>query len=79
VPTVIRKGTGRMNVPNGPGTPKRPPRPEAEARLSKKNISPPAREPATGRKMLSVWQAWKAMRRTRQTGSILLGPQKPMV
>ena len=22
VPTVVRKGTGRMNVPSGPGTPK---------------------------------------------------------
>jgi hypothetical protein len=25
VPTVIGKGTGRMNVPNGPATPKGPP------------------------------------------------------
>jgi hypothetical protein len=33
VPTVIRKGTGRMTVPNRPGTPKRLPRLEAEDRL----------------------------------------------
>jgi hypothetical protein len=40
VPTIVRKGTGRMNVPNRPGTPKRPPRPEAEARLLKENYQP---------------------------------------
>jgi hypothetical protein len=54
-----------MNVPNGPGTPKRFPRLEAEARLSKENISPPTGEPASGRKTLSIWQAWKAMRKNR--------------
>jgi hypothetical protein len=65
VPTVNRKGTIRMNVPNRPGTPKRPPRPEAEARLSKENISPPTGEPVPGRKTLLIWKAWKAIRRTR--------------
>jgi hypothetical protein len=49
VPTVIRKGNGRMNVPNRTGTPRRPPRPEAEARLLKENISPPTGEPVPGR------------------------------
>jgi hypothetical protein len=65
VPTVIRKEIGRMNVRNGSETHKMPPRPEAEARLLKKNSSPPEGEPAPERKILSVWQDWKAMRRTR--------------
>jgi hypothetical protein len=68
VPTVVRKGNGRINVPSESGTPKRSPRLEAEARLSNKSISPPTGEPAPGRKTLSVWQAWKAMRRIGQTG-----------
>jgi hypothetical protein len=50
VPTVIRKDTGRMNVPNGPGTSKRPLKPEAETRLSKEHISPTTGEPASGMK-----------------------------
>jgi hypothetical protein len=50
VPTVIRKDTGRMNVPRGPGTPQKPPRVEAEARSSKENISPLVGEPTLGRK-----------------------------
>jgi hypothetical protein len=65
VPTVVRKGTGRMNVPNRPRTHKRPPGPEAEARFLKENISPPTGESAPGRKTVSDWQAWKALRRTR--------------
>jgi hypothetical protein len=65
VPTIFRKGIGRMNVPNRPGTPKRPPRLEAEARSLKANISPPTGEPAPKRKTLLLWQAWKDMRRTR--------------
>jgi hypothetical protein len=66
VPTVIKKGTGKMNVPNRPGTPKRPPRLEAEAKLLKENISPPTTgKPVSGRIILSVWQAWKAIRTTR--------------
>jgi hypothetical protein len=64
VPTVIRKGIGRMNVPSVPGTPRNHSRLEPEARSSKEKISPPAGEPA-GRKTLSVWQAWKGMRKTR--------------
>jgi hypothetical protein len=51
--TVVRKGTGRMNVPNRPGTPKRPPRPEAKARLLRESISPPEGEPAPWRKAWS--------------------------
>jgi hypothetical protein len=65
VPTVVRKGIGRMNDPDGPRTSKRPPRLEAEARSSKENISQLAEEPAPERKTLSVWQAWKAMRKIR--------------
>jgi hypothetical protein len=65
VPTVIRKDTGRMNVPDGPGTPKSPPRPEARDRLSWENIIPPAGEPVSGKKTLSGWWAWKATRRNR--------------
>jgi hypothetical protein len=34
VPTVTKMGTGRMNIPNKPGTPKRPLRLEAEAKWS---------------------------------------------
>jgi hypothetical protein len=41
------------------------PRLETEARPLKENISPPTREPAPGRKTMLVWQAWKAMRKTR--------------
>jgi hypothetical protein len=37
--TVIKKDTGKMNVPNGPGTPKRLLQPKAEAKLLKESIS----------------------------------------
>jgi hypothetical protein len=77
VPTVVRKG--RMSIPNEPGTPKSSPRLEAEDRSSKENTSLPAKETAIGRKTLPVWQAWRAVRRTRTEGSILLGPQEPMI
>jgi hypothetical protein len=45
VPIVSRKGTGKMNVLNGPRTPRRPPRAETEAKLSRENISLPAGRP----------------------------------
>jgi hypothetical protein len=54
VPTVIRNGTGRMNFPNGPGTPKRPPRTEVEARLSKENFSLSSGEPDTRRNIVRL-------------------------
>jgi hypothetical protein len=54
-----------MNIPNGPGTSKRPSGPEAEARLLRENISLPAVEPDPGTKTLSDQQVWKAMRRNR--------------
>jgi hypothetical protein len=65
VPTVVRKDNGRMNVPSKLESPKSPPRLKAEARWLRKGTSPPAGEPAHGRKILSVWQAWNAMRKTR--------------
>jgi hypothetical protein len=68
VPTVIRKGTGIMNVPNGSGTPKRPPRPGAEPELLRENISPPTGKPLE--ETLSDWQPWKAMRRNRTDGPL---------
>jgi hypothetical protein len=67
VPTVIRKGTGIMNVPNGSGTPKRPPRPGAEPELLRENIIPPTGKPLE--ETLSDWQPWKAMRRNRTNGA----------
>jgi hypothetical protein len=57
-----------MNAPNGPETPKGPPRPEAEARLSKENISPPAGEPMPWEEnivSLAGLEGYEAMRRTR--------------
>jgi hypothetical protein len=39
VPTVTSKCTGRMNVPNGTRTSRRPLRPEAEVKLSRESIS----------------------------------------
>jgi hypothetical protein len=41
VPIVIRKGTGRINVPSGPGAPKRPPR----IRVRDWVVSPPTGKP----------------------------------
>jgi hypothetical protein len=45
-----------MNVPNGLGSPKGSPKPEAEADLLKENISLPAEMPSPGKKTLSDWQ-----------------------
>jgi hypothetical protein len=47
VPTVIRKDTRKMNVPE---TSRRPPRPEAEAELLKERNSLLREEAAPGRK-----------------------------
>jgi hypothetical protein len=65
VPIVVRKGIGRKNASGESGTYKKLPRLEAEARWLKEDISPSAGEPAPGRKILSAWQVWKAMRKTR--------------
>jgi hypothetical protein len=65
VPIVIRKDTGKMNVPNGPGTPRKPPRPEAEAEFLKESIGLLRREATPGRKTSSGWPLLRIMRRTR--------------
>jgi hypothetical protein len=69
VPTVVRKDIGRMTVPSRLETPKKPGRLEAKARSLKENISPPTGDPAPRRKILSVWQAWKGMRKTKTNGA----------
>jgi hypothetical protein len=43
-------GTGKMNVPNGPGTPRRLPRPESEAEFLKESIGLLRGEVVPGRK-----------------------------
>jgi hypothetical protein len=55
VPTAIRKDTGKMNVPSGPGTLRKPPRPEAEAKLLKESTSLLRREAASERKISLCW------------------------
>jgi hypothetical protein len=59
VPTVTKMGNERMNVPNKPGTPRRPPRSEAEAEFSRESISLPAGRLAPGKKTLLDWQPWR--------------------
>jgi hypothetical protein len=61
----LQEGHLKNECPEWVRDPKKTHRPEAEASLLKENISPPTGEPAPGRKTLSVWQAWKAMRKTR--------------
>jgi hypothetical protein len=63
--TAIKKDTGKMNVPNGPGTLRRPPRPEAEAKLLKESISLLRGEAAPGRKNSLDWPLLRIIRRTR--------------
>jgi hypothetical protein len=64
VPTAIRKGTDRMNVPNGPGILKGPPRLGQRSGCSGKVLAHlQGSQPLGG--TLSHWQPWKAMRRTR--------------
>jgi hypothetical protein len=65
VPTVIRKDTGKMNVPNAPGTPIRLPRPEAEAELLMESIGLFRGEAAPGRKTSLGWPLLRILRRTR--------------
>jgi hypothetical protein len=65
VPTVVRKDTGKMNVPNGPGALRKPPRPEAEAKLLNESIGLLRGEAATGRKTSPSWPLLRIMRRTR--------------
>jgi hypothetical protein len=61
VPTVVRKGTGQVNVPNGPGTPKTP-QTRSRGQVVQGKYQPIHGEPE--RKTL-VWHPWKAMRRDR--------------
>jgi hypothetical protein len=65
VPTVIRKDTGKMSAPKCPGTPRRPPRPEAEAELLKESTSLLRVEVAPGRKTSSDWPLLRIIRQTR--------------
>jgi hypothetical protein len=59
-------GTGRMNVPNGPVTPKGPPDERQRSGCQRKiSAHPPKGDPAPGRKVVLDWQDWKAMRKTR--------------
>jgi hypothetical protein len=51
--------------PNGPGTPRRAPRPEAEAELLKESISQLREKVVPGRKTSSGWQLLRIMRRIR--------------
>jgi hypothetical protein len=62
VPTVIRKDTRKMNVPE---TSRRPPRPEAEAELLKERNSLLREEAAPGRKTSSGWTILRIMRKIR--------------
>jgi hypothetical protein len=62
VPTVVRKDNGKMNVPSGPGTPRRSPRPETEAKLLKENIGLLKGEAAPGRKTSLGWSLLSIMR-----------------
>jgi hypothetical protein len=50
VPTVIRKGTGRMNVPNESGTPKKSPQTRGKGQIVEGKYEPACRDPAPGRK-----------------------------
>jgi hypothetical protein len=62
---IVRKDTGKMNVPNGPGTPTSPPRPEAEAKLLKEIISLLRGEVAPGRRTSLGWPLLRIVRQTR--------------
>jgi hypothetical protein len=74
MPIVTRMGTGRMNVPNRPQTPRRPLRPEAEAKMSRESITPPTGKQVPRRKTLSDWQPWKAIGQTRLCSTKPPGP-----
>jgi hypothetical protein len=62
MPVVIRKDTGKMNVSNSSGTPRGPPRPEAEAKLLKESIGLLRGEEAPGSKTLLGWLLLRIMR-----------------
>jgi hypothetical protein len=62
---IVRKDTGKKNVPNGPRNPRRSPRSEAEAKLLKEIIGLLRGEAAPGRKASSGWPLLRIMRRTR--------------
>jgi hypothetical protein len=51
-----------MNIPNVPGTTRRPPRPEAEAEELKESIDLLMRETALGKKTSSGWPLLTFMR-----------------
>jgi hypothetical protein len=61
MPTVVRKGSGKMNVLNGPGTLRRPPRSEAEAKLLREDISLPVGRLAPVKNTLSDWQTGRRL------------------
>jgi hypothetical protein len=65
VPTVIRKDTEKINVSNTPGTPRRPPRPEAEVKLLKESINLLRGEAAPEKKTSSDWPLLRIVRKTR--------------
>jgi hypothetical protein len=63
VSIVVRKGTEKMNAPNDPGTPRRPPpRSEAEAKLLKESISQLRGRADPERKTLLGWKLLRIMR-----------------
>jgi hypothetical protein len=66
-------GTGRMNALSRPGTPRRLPRPEADAKLSRESISP-WEENTVGLAALEGYED-----EYNRLGSILLGSQEPIL
>jgi hypothetical protein len=69
-----------MNIPNGPGTPRRSPRPEVEAKLFRESINLPVGRSVPGKKTSSSWLPWDTMRKTRTDQSpFYWTPQEPMV
>jgi hypothetical protein len=63
-----------MNVPSGPGTPRRPQRPEAEAEATAQGRSGPWEEDIT---RLATFEDYEENK--DRPGFILQGPQEPMV
>jgi hypothetical protein len=61
VPIVVKKGTGKTNVPKGPGTPQKP-RPEAEAELLKESIGLLRGKAVSGRKTSLGWPLLRILR-----------------
>jgi hypothetical protein len=80
VSTVVRKGTGKMNVANGSGTPKRLPRPRGRSQVVKgkyqsthRFVSPWEENIVSLAGLTGYEEDWD------RPGSILLGPEEPMV